>query len=63
MKAITSTRIKTAVWLLAFVALTFVTLCKLYWPALPVMLVAFHYYNKNAEKLRALKKASGNVAL
>ena len=62
MKAITSSRIKTAVWLLAFIALTFVTLCKLYWPALPFMFVAFHYYNKSAEQLRSLKQ-SGHVEI
>ncbi len=62
MKAITSSRIKTVVWLLAFIALTFVTLCKMYWPALPFMFVAFHYYNKNAEQLRSLKQ-SGHVEI
>ena len=62
MKAITSTRIKTVVWLLAFIALTFVTLCKMYWPALPFMFVAFHFYDKNAEALRSLKKSSEDVA-
>lgn len=52
MKArITFTHVKAAFWLLAFIALTFVTLCKLYWPALPFMFVAFHYYEKNADKL------------
>lgn len=55
MKAITSSRIKKAVWLLTFIALTFVTLCKLYWPALPFMFVAFHFYEKNADKIHASK--------
>lgn len=57
MKAITSERIKTVIWLLLFVALTYVTICKLYWPALPVMFVAFHFYDKHAEQMRELKQS------
>ncbi len=55
MKEITKTRIKTVIWLLAFVAMTFVMFCKLYWPAIVPMFIAFNYYEKNADKLHELE--------
>lgn len=55
---ITTAHVKTAFWLLAFIALTIVTLCKLYWPALPVMLVAFHCFEKNAGELHSNKNTA-----
>jgi len=55
MKKFTFTHVKAAFWLVAFAAICFFMFCKLYWPAILPMFVAFHFYEKNADKIRASK--------
>ena len=55
---ITFAHVKTAFWLLTFAALVFAAICKMYWPAIVPMFIAFFFFEKNLSRVSA--KASNS---